>query len=98
MNEEKTPLGSIPELTVDELDSLEGKGISSAEDLLAMVKSFEDSPEQIFRLLGIKGDRLSVLMEKSREMVSKEFLDMLDSPFDADQFKIGGALPPDDKD
>lgn len=47
MNEEKTPLEAIDPLTDEELETIKEKGIESAEDLLAKLKSYENAPSEI---------------------------------------------------
>ena len=96
MNEEKTPLESIGALAELELKVIKGKGISSVEDLLAKIKSYGDSPYKIARLLGIREDRIPLLIKEAREKVTEEFLKMLDSQFDPDQFYCGALHPEED--
>ena len=97
MTEEKTPLGSIEYLSDSEIDSLTEKGIDSIEDLLAKAKSYGNSSHEISRLLGIQEGRITTLIEEARNKVSKQFLEMLDTDFDPEQFYFG-ALPPEEED
>ena len=96
MFEAKTPLETIGKLSELELKTIKEKGITSVEDLLAKIKSYNDSLAEIARLLGIREDRIPFLVKEARGKVTKEFLKMLDSQFDPDQFYFG-ALPPEEE-
>lgn len=93
MNKDKTPLASIARLTANERDALSTAGITSVEDLLAILKSYKGETEKIAGLLGLSEDRIPLLTREARACVTGEFLEILDAPFDSGNFHFG-ALPP----
>jgi len=95
MSEAHTPLESIEILDESERRALKEKGIVSGEDLLAIIKSYGTASSEIARLLGISETRIPAIIQEARKKVTKEFIEMLNSSIDPDQFFLG-ALPPED--
>jgi hypothetical protein len=94
MDKDKTPLASVARLTAIERDALSSAGITSVEDLLAILKSYKGETEKIAGLLGLSEDRIPLLTREARACVTREFIEILDAPFDSGGFHFG-ALPPD---